>query len=127
MAVQHVATHAEFQSLLDSTMYVVADFYADWCGPCKQIAPLYEQFAKQSAIPGYLAFAKVNVDNNRQTAAQYGISAMPTFMFFKNGKQVGVNGQALIRGADVQSLRGAVDKLGTLAKTKQAAGAKVGE
>ncbi|KAF3760911.1 thioredoxin I [Cryphonectria parasitica EP155] len=127
MAVQHVASHSDFQSLLDTTMYVVADFYADWCGPCKQIAPLYEQFAKASSVPGYLAFAKVNVDHNRQTAAQYGVSAMPTFMFFKNGKQVGVNGQPLIRGADVRSLKAAVDKLGGLAKEKHAAGAKVGE
>lgn len=127
MAVHHVATHSDFQSLLSSNMYVVADFYADWCGPCKQIAPLYEQFAKQSSVPGYLAFAKVNVDHNGQTAAQYGVSAMPTFMFFKNGKQVGVNGNPLIRGADVASLRAAVDKLGGLAKEKQAAGVKVGQ
>lgn len=108
-------------------MYVVTDFYADWCGPCKQIAPMYEQFAKASSVPGYLAFAKVNVDNNREVAAQYGVSAMPTFMFFKNGKQVGVNGQPMIRGADVGSLKKAVEKLGGLAKTKEAQGVKWGE
>lgn len=127
MSIAHPATAAEFASLLSSNMYVVTDFYADWCGPCKQIAPLYEQFAKASSVPGYLAFAKVNVDHNRQVAAQYGVSAMPTFMFFKNGKQVGVNGQPVIRGADVASLKSAVEKLGGLAKKKEAEGVKWGE
>ncbi|KUI55423.1 Thioredoxin [Cytospora mali] len=127
MAIHHVATPSEFQSLLDTTMYVITDFYADWCGPCKAIAPMYEQFAKASTVPGYLAFAKVNVDHNQQVASQYGVSAMPTFMFFKNGKQVAVNGQAAIRGADVPSIKAAADKLEKLAKEKQAAGVKVGE
>ncbi|KAK2615495.1 hypothetical protein N8I77_002245 [Diaporthe amygdali] len=127
MAVNHISSPAEFQSLLDKTMYVVTDFYADWCGPCKAIAPMYEQFAKASTVPGYLAFAKVNVDNVQQVAVQYGVSAMPTFMFFKNGKQVAVNGQALIRGADVPSLKAATEKLDKLARDKQAAGVKVGE
>lgn len=127
MAVQHAATLSDFQTLLNSNMYVVADFYADWCGPCKAIAPMYEGFAKASSIPGYLAFAKVNTDTNQDTARAYNISAMPTFMFFKNGKQVGVNGNPLIRGADAQSLKAAVDKLSVLAKEKHAAGAKVGE
>lgn len=127
MAVQHVATLSDFQNLLNSNMYVVADFYADWCGPCKAIAPMYEGFAKASSIPGYLAFAKINTDTNQDTARAYNISAMPTFMFFKGGKQVGVNGNALIRGADAQSLKAAVDKLSGLAKEKHAAGVKEGQ
>lgn len=127
MAVQHVATLSDFESLLKTNMYVVADFYADWCGPCKTIAPMYEGFAKASSIPGYLAFAKVNTDTNQDTARAYNISAMPTFMFFKNGKQVGVNGQPMIRGADARSLKAAVDKLSGLARDKQAAGVKPGE
>lgn len=127
MAVHHTSTASEFQNLLNTTMYVVADFYADWCGPCKTIAPHYEQFAKAASVPGYLAFAKVNVDHDAETARRYNVSAMPTFMFFKNGKQVGVNGQPIIRGADLNSLRAAVDKLGKLAKEKQVAGVKIGE
>lgn len=127
MAVQHLSNASDFQTLLNNTMYVVADFYADWCQPCKVIAPHYEQFAKAASVPGYLAFAKVNVDHNTETARTYNVTAMPTFMFFKNGKQVGVNGQPLIRGADLNSLRAAVDKLGKLAKEKQAAGVKIGE
>lgn len=127
MSIHHISTPTEFQTLLGNTMYVVTDFYADWCGPCKAIAPMYEQFAKASSVPGYLAFAKVNVDNNQQVAKQYGVSAMPTFMFFKNGQQVAVNGQSAIRGADVPSLKAATEKLDKLAKAKQAAGVKVGE
>jgi thioredoxin 1 len=65
----------------------------------------------------------VDVDEVSQVAAQYGISAMPTFMFFKDGKQVAVNGQSLIRGGDVKSLSGAAEKLGRLAQEKKIAAA----
>ncbi|ORY68725.1 thioredoxin I [Pseudomassariella vexata] len=118
----HITSPDEFSKLLSSTMYVVTDFYADWCGPCKQIAPLYEQMASTFSIPNYLAFAKVNVDHVQPVAQQYRITAMPTFMFFKSGKQVAVNGSAAILGGDVRSLQGAAEKLGRLAKEKRDAG-----
>lgn len=118
--VQHVSSAQAFADLLSSNMYVVADFYADWCGPCRAIAPFYEQLAKQHSVPGFLAFAKVNVDHVQPVAAQYGVSAMPTFMFFKTGKQVAVNGSAVIRGADQRALLAAADKMGRLAKEKAA-------
>lgn len=119
--VQHVSSPQGFADLLSSNIYVVADFYADWCGPCRAIAPFYEQLAKQHSIPNFLAFAKVNVDHVQAVAAQYGVSAMPTFMFFKSGKQVAVNGNANIRGADQRALLAAAEKLGRLAKEKAAA------
>ena len=119
--VRHIASAQEFASLLSSTQYVVADFYADWCGPCKSIAPIYTQLAKTHTVPAYLAFAKVNVESVRDVAMQYNITAMPTFMFFKDGKQVAVNGQPLIRAADPRSLGAAAEKLGRLAKEKAAA------
>ncbi|KAF3909974.1 Thioredoxin [Dactylellina cionopaga] len=125
MTVHHISSSSEFESLLSSTMYVVADFYADWCGPCKAIAPMYEKLAEATSVPGYLGFAKINVDNNQPISTQYGVTAMPTFMFFKNGKQVAVNGNALIRGADAQTLKAAAEKLGKLAKEKHAAGVKI--
>jgi thioredoxin 1 len=121
--VNHVSSPQAFEDLLASNMYVVADFYADWCGPCRTIAPMYAQLAKTHSVPNYLAFAKVNVDTVQAVAAQYGVSAMPTFMFFKNGKQVAVNGNALIRGADARSLMAAAEKMGRLAKDKAAAAA----
>ncbi|KAK7943090.1 uncharacterized protein PG986_012203 [Apiospora aurea] len=114
-----VNSQAELNALFKSTTYVVVDFYADWCGPCKQIAPHLEQLAFMYNLPGHFAIAKVNVDHTRDVAAQYGISAMPTFMFFKEGRQVAVNGNPLVRGANLPVLKEAVDKLGSLAKKKK--------
>ena len=122
-AVKHIGSAAEFAELLATTQYVIADFYADWCGPCKQIAPMYAQMAKTLSIPRFLAFAKVNVDTVQPVARQYNVSAMPTFLFFKDGNNVAVNGNAMIRGADVNALRLAADKMGRLAKEKAAAAA----
>lgn len=121
--VQHVSSPQAFADLLANNTYVVADFYADWCGPCRAIAPVYERLATQHAVPGFLAFAKVNVDHVQPVAAQYGVAAMPTFMFFKSGKQVAVNGSAAIRGADQRALLAAAEKMGRLAKEKAANGA----
>lgn len=114
----HIHSSAQLQKLFADTTYVAVDFYADWCGPCKVIAPVYANLSKKHGVPGVLAFAKVNVDQAQDVAQQYGVSAMPTFMFFKEGKQVAVNGQALIRGADPKSLSAAAEKLGGLAKQR---------
>lgn len=121
--VKHISSHAEFDSLLLSTRYVVADFHADWCGPCKMIAPHFLKLASSFSIPGFLAFAKVNVDTVQSVARKYGIAAMPTFLFFKDGKQVAVNGAVMIQGANLQSLTQAVEKMGRLAKEKAEAAA----
>lgn len=75
MTIAHVSSSSHFTKLLSSNTYVIADFYADWCGPCKVIAPQFEQLAKQHAAPGKLAFAKVNVDEQQEVAQQFGVSA----------------------------------------------------
>lgn len=119
--VSHVGSHSDFDSLLATTRYVIVDFYADWCGPCKMIAPHFLKMASTYSIPGFLAFAKVNVDHVGSVAQKYGVTAMPTFMFFKEGKQVAVNGNATIQGANLPTLMQAAEKMGKLAKEKAAA------
>ena len=125
--IQHITSSAELAALFSSTTYVAVDFYADWCPPCKAIAPLYEKLAAQHAVGGILAFAKVNVDHVQDVAREHGVTAMPTFLFFKESKQVAVNGSATLQGANPPVLTAAAEKLGRLAKEKQAAGVKIGE
>ncbi|VBB87329.1 Patrx3 thioredoxin encoded by the PaTrx3 gene [Podospora comata] len=121
--VKHISSHQEFDNLLASNKYVIADFHADWCGPCKLINPHFSKMASTFSIPGFLAFAKVNVDHVQSVAQKYSVAAMPTFLFFKEGNQVAVNGQAMIQGANLPSLNLAVEKMGKLAKEKAAAAA----
>lgn len=116
--IHHIETAEQFDSLLASNTYVAVDFYADWCPPCKAIAPIYKTLADKHTAENTLAFAKVNVDNVGKIAARYGITAMPTFLFFKDGQQVAVNGQAMIQGADPRSLGAAAEKLGGLAQKR---------
>lgn len=77
-------------ALFSSHTHVVVDFYADWCPPCRAIAPVFSKLADQHTSKGHLAFAKVNVDQVKSVSARFGVSAMPTFMFFENGVSKGV-------------------------------------
>jgi thioredoxin 1 len=117
-SLHHIESADQLDSLLSSNTYVAVDFYADWCPPCKAIAPIYQSLADKHGADSYLAFAKVNVDNVNDVAARYGITAMPTFLFFKDGQQVAVNGKAMIQGADPRSLGAAAEKLGGLAQKR---------
>ena len=76
--------------VLQSDTPVVVDFWAEWCGPCKMIAPILEELAGENSET--FKVGKVNVDDNRQTAMQYGVRSIPTLLVFKDGK-VAPNGQ----------------------------------
>jgi thioredoxin 1 len=82
-----VFTSENFKSeVLDSDVPVLVDFWAVWCGPCKMLAPTIDQLATE--FEGKAKVGKVNVDDNQQLAAQFGIMSIPTVIIFKGGKVV---------------------------------------
>ena len=81
--IQHVTEDTFEPSVLKSDVPVLVDYWAEWCGPCKAIAPLLEELAKEYGSK--LKIAKVNVDENQQLARKYNIKAIPTLMLFKEG------------------------------------------
>ncbi len=88
------ATDASFESeVLQSGLPVVLDFWAPWCGPCKMIAPILDDIATE--LNGKVKVVKINVDENQQVAAKFGVRSIPTLVIFNEGKVVATQVGAL--------------------------------
>lgn len=95
----HVSDDAFEKTVLQSTVPVVVDFWAPWCGPCKMVAPILDKIAKD--FDGKLLVAKVNTDENQEYAGRYGVQGIPTMLFIAGGKvlhrQVGAVPENVLR------------------------------
>uniref|UniRef100_A0A0G4GDB9 Thioredoxin domain-containing protein n=1 Tax=Chromera velia CCMP2878 TaxID=1169474 RepID=A0A0G4GDB9_9ALVE len=101
--VKEVQSEGELPSLIRSTPLVVADFFATWCGPCQRVAPEFERLSSQ--WKNGVAFVKVDVDKFKGVAQSHQIQAMPTFVIFKNGSEVG-----RVKGASIDQVKALVEK-----------------
>lgn len=82
--IKHVSDASFEADVLQSAQPVLVDYWAEWCGPCKMIAPILDEVA--TAYSGKLKIAKINVDENRDIPAKFGIRGIPTLMLFKDGQ-----------------------------------------
>jgi len=99
-----ILTDGDFeQKVLKSDKPVLVDFFANWCGPCKMIAPYLDDLATE--FKDKVTFAKLDVDQNGMAPAKYGVRGIPTLILFENGEQ-----KEIIVGADPVRIRAAVDK-----------------
>ncbi len=84
MGVVHLSDANFKKEILESKLPCLVDFWAEWCGPCRRVAPIVEEVAKE--FEGKCKVGKLNVDEGNKTASSYGIMSIPTLMFFKNGQ-----------------------------------------
>lgn len=86
---EHVATLTDStfdEQIGSSTVPVVVDFWAEWCGPCKMVAPILDEIAQEQA--GKLSVAKLNIDENQDVTRRFGVMSIPTMIVFKDGQEV---------------------------------------
>ena len=84
MTTKHVSDDEFEGTVLNSSQPILVDFWAEWCGPCKQIGPILDEIAAE--MEGKLTVAKVNIDNNPESPQRYGVRGIPTMILFKDGK-----------------------------------------
>jgi thioredoxin 1 len=108
----HVTDAAFEKSVLQSSLPVIVDFWAPWCGPCKMVAPILDKLATEMA--GKLVVAKVNTDENNEWAGKYGVQGIPTMLFISGGKivhrQVGAMPESMLREAVNQFMEVVAEK-----------------
>jgi thioredoxin 1 len=96
--IKHI-TDASFESdVLKSDKPVLVDFWAEWCGPCKMIAPILEEIAKDPQYNGKLQIAKMDVDANQAVPSKFGVRGIPTLILFKNGVAAAQKVGAMAKG-----------------------------
>ncbi len=104
--IKHISDTSFEADVLKSSGPVLVDYWAEWCGPCKMIAPVLDELA--TTYQGKLTIAKMNVDENREIPAKFGIRGIPTLMLFKNGElaatKVGAMNKAQLSAFIDQSL-----------------------
>lgn len=103
MAVVNI-TNANFkEEVLDSDKKVLVDFWAPWCGPCRMVSPIVDEIGEENAA---IKVAKINIDEQPQLAAQYGVMSIPTLMVFENGEVADKAVGARNKGFILQMLEG---------------------
>jgi thioredoxin 1 len=105
MPVQEITSDKQFNSVISQTPLVVIDFYAEWCGPCKQIAPNFTALSNQKECSS-IKFFKLNIDTVPEIAQLCKVKSIPTFISFKNGKM-----NNMVGGANIDNIVNMVKQL----------------
>lgn len=106
MTAKHVSDQEFDTTVLGSKEPILVDFWAEWCGPCKQISPILDEIAGE--MSGKLAVAKVNIDQNPESPQKYGVRGIPTMILFKDGKPVATKVGSMPKSAIVEWLNSVV-------------------
>jgi thioredoxin 1 len=103
---EHVELNSTtFDKALDSTLPVAVDFYADWCGPCKEVAPIIDELTKE--YRGKIIFMRLNVDENSRVADRYEIISIPTLIVFSKGKAI----RKIVGARKIEGYRSELDEI----------------
>lgn len=105
MAETIITDHNFSQEVAQSKLPVLVDFWAPWCGPCRIISPIVEELAKE--FEGKIKVGKLNVDENPETAGQFGVMSIPTLLMFKEGKPV----DSIVGAQSKETIKQAMEKL----------------